>query len=225
MSDQARPELHLDEKWDKVINSMFSRSAMGGLAGAVAGFLLFSALLFRNSTCCHVISLLRSQAFYTHVCEQFVSLCGAVVAIDALKAKGAPIAHVFLSAACSAGGGGARMSTVTFGLGTGVGSAYQSCNEEVCTFFSLTRRPSCLQPSGFFACCMRCSAASPGSPHAVQRTLRSQGCCKQVIMPALKRGSTSGHKHLVPNRCARAVDGTSSISVTRIMVLRLLCSF
>lgn len=24
------------------------------------------------------------------------------------------------------------MSTVTFGLGIGVGSAYQSCNEEVC---------------------------------------------------------------------------------------------
>ena len=46
MSDQARPELHLDEKWDKVINSMFSRSAMGGLAGAVAGFLLFSVFLF-----------------------------------------------------------------------------------------------------------------------------------------------------------------------------------
>ena len=46
MSDQARPELHLDEKWDKVINSMFSRSAMGGLAGAVAGFLLFSVSLF-----------------------------------------------------------------------------------------------------------------------------------------------------------------------------------
>lgn len=64
MSDQAKaPELHLDEKWDKVINSMFSRSAMGGLAGAVAGFLLFSALLASKRPCCQPVTQVPAQMY------------------------------------------------------------------------------------------------------------------------------------------------------------------
>lgn len=48
MSDSSRPELHLDEKWDRVINVMFSRSTMGLLAGTVAGFLLFRTFQSRE---------------------------------------------------------------------------------------------------------------------------------------------------------------------------------
>lgn len=51
MSEPNRPELHLDEKWDRVINVVFSRSTMGLLAGTVAGFLLFRMFHLKFCTC------------------------------------------------------------------------------------------------------------------------------------------------------------------------------
>jgi hypothetical protein len=40
-SSSSRPEVHIDEKWDRVINVVFTRSMMGLVAGAVGGLLLF----------------------------------------------------------------------------------------------------------------------------------------------------------------------------------------
>ena len=38
---QKRPEVHIDEKWDHVINVMFSRTALGIVGGMMGGLLLF----------------------------------------------------------------------------------------------------------------------------------------------------------------------------------------
>lgn len=48
--DAKRPEVHVDERWDHVINVTFTRSAMGILLGTVGGFLLFRGGQARTAT-------------------------------------------------------------------------------------------------------------------------------------------------------------------------------
>jgi MICOS complex subunit MIC10 len=47
---EKRPEVHIDEKWDHVINVMFSRTVMGVLGGVGVGFLLFRGGQARYAT-------------------------------------------------------------------------------------------------------------------------------------------------------------------------------
>ena len=41
MPEQKRPEIHIDEKWDHVINVTFTRTTFGIACGLVGGFILF----------------------------------------------------------------------------------------------------------------------------------------------------------------------------------------
>ena len=66
---EKRPEVHIDERWDHVINVTFSRTLAGLACGLAGGMLLFR-------------------------------------------------------------GGPARVATMAFGSGIGIGSAYQQCNSE-----------------------------------------------------------------------------------------------
>jgi Domain of unknown function (DUF543) len=46
---QSPPELHIDEKWDKVINVVFTRSTTGLFLGGLSGLLLFRTSRAPNS--------------------------------------------------------------------------------------------------------------------------------------------------------------------------------
>lgn len=48
--ESKRPEIHIDEKWDHVINVTFTRTTLGVLAGLAGGFLLFRGAGARIAT-------------------------------------------------------------------------------------------------------------------------------------------------------------------------------
>lgn len=110
MSDKAA--LHLDDRWDRLLDLSLRRLCYGTFSGGLAALLLFSelpigALRLHDMPACMELS----TAAWSRATQQDWTLIKRCCRL--------------------AGGPHLRTAAVAFGAGAGIGSAWQLCNKEV----------------------------------------------------------------------------------------------